>query len=91
MKPNIMIAPEQAQIAADEIFHELSNHGIINCTAYFIASYLRLNKIDSAYREYGHDGDKIAMSVYQKVVEKHLGCRTHQIVNCCHYFCKKKP
>ena len=72
-----------------DILFALLKSGPRNNTIAVIAEYLRKGDEQSARSVYGGDGDKIATTIYQKEIEKYLGCRLHGRHNCDGPFCRK--
>lgn len=77
----------EMKVASDALFALLAT-GPKNSTTNQIAAFLRDGDEAAARRLYEWDGDKIAMTVYQPVVQKFLGCRLHGKHDCDAFFCR---
>jgi len=77
----------EMKVASDALFALLES-GPRNSTVSQIATFLRDGDEASARRLYEWDGDKIAMTVYQPEMQKHLGCRLHGEHDCGSFLCR---
>lgn len=82
-----LVLEDESDVLVTELF-DLLDQGPRNKTAYEIATLLRDGKVEAAKLIYSWDGDKVAITVYQPLLEKLLGCRLHGKHNCDGPFCK---
>ena len=80
----------EMKVASDALFALLES-GPRNSAVMQIAERLRDGDETSARRLYEWDGDKIAMTIYQAEVQKHLGCRLHGKLDCEAFLCRANP
>ena len=77
----------EMKVASNALFAMLES-GPRNSTVSQMATFLRDGDEASARRLYEWDGDKVAMTVYQPEVQKHLGCRLHGKHDCDSFLCR---
>jgi hypothetical protein len=75
-------------IDALEKENKIINNGNGSMTIRYIISALTRNDWHGATSEWQHDGDKLYQyPSMRKLVEKHLGCRSHLIKDCKRWPC----
>jgi len=84
----MMVPSDNAPAVSSTGLFDLLAAGPRNMTAYQIATMIRDGKLDEARSLYSWDGDKVAMTIYQPEIAKHLGCRLHGKHDCEGPFCK---